>query len=54
MIENQAGPTTYLKILSCTVSTRSKYPTGNLIIITLFLAMIVILAFAFVHLMNIM
>ena len=37
-----------------TVSTRSEYPIGNLIIITLFLAMIVILTFAFVHLMVIM
>ena len=34
-----------------TASTRSEYPTGNLIITTLFLAMIVILLFAFVHLM---
>ena len=33
------------------VSTRSEYPIGNLITITLFPAMIVILTFEFVHLM---
>ena len=34
-----------------TVSARSEYPIGNLIIITLFLVMIVILTLAFVNLM---